>query len=281
MKEPKMWIGGKWVNAVSGKTYKAFNPATEEEIAQIPQGDERDVAKAAEAARNAFPIWSKKSQSERSNILIKIGDSILEHAKELAELDVLEHGTPISKAKMSIGYYSFICKNAAELAKTVMENGESCPPASNTLFYQEREPIGVCSLIIPWNFPITNALTKVSCAIATGNTCILKPPSVCSLTSIKLAEIFEKHDLPAGTVNVVTGPGSSVGLAMSSHPDVRKISFTGSSETGKAIMAAASRTVKRLCMELGGKNPFIVLEDADLEAAVATGVKSRDCSPSP
>jgi len=271
MQSYKMWIGGKWLDAVSGKTYRIVNPATGEEITQVPLGDKRDVDKAVEAARNAFPAWSKKSQTERSAIMMRIAQAIREHAQELGRLDVLEHGTPIKDAIPSVIFSAERIEYCSQVARGFM--GAVQPIKSNVLFYLQREPIGVCSLIIPWNVPLRMIASKLGTALTLGNTCVIKPPSINSLVALRLGKILEELDiLPPGEVNIITGPGGSVGEALSSHPDVGLVSFTGSCETGKAIMQAASQTVKRMILELGGKNPFIVLKDADLNAAVSKAV---------
>ena len=271
MENPRMWIGGKWVDADSGKRYGVFNPSTGEEIARVPLGDESDVNKAVEAAGKAFPIWSKKSQTERSEIVMKIARAIKENTKELSELDTLEHGTPRKDADMAVKFSAERIEYAAQVARGLM--GHVQPVRSDVLFYLQREPIGVCALIIPWNVPLRMIASKLGSALSAGNTCILKPPSINSLVALKVGEILEDLDLlPPGTVNIVTGPGGTVGGALSAHPEVGLISFTGSSETGKSIMRNASQSVKRLVLELGGKNPFIVLKDADLEAAVSKAV---------
>jgi acyl-CoA reductase-like NAD-dependent aldehyde dehydrogenase len=262
-----MWIGGKWVDAASGKTYIDVNPATEETLAQLPLGDIEDVNRAVGAARKAFPIWSTKTQNERSRILNQIAASIKENSQELAQSEILDHGSPVPVANGFAQMVQHHFEYAAEIAKTIMGVGE-IRQYPNTVAYFQREPIGICACIIPWNFPLMVS-AKVAAALAVGNTCVIKPPSICSLPSLKLAEILAEHDLPPGAVNVVTGPGNTVGEALASHRDVNMIGFTGSLSTGKAIMAAASQTVKRLFMELGGKNPFIVLEDADLNVAVS------------
>jgi len=271
MDRKKMWIGGKWVDASSGKTYGVVNPSTEEQIAQIPLGDSNDVNMAVQAARKAIPVWSGKTQTERSEIVIKIAQALKEHTEELAELDILEHGTPKTAAYMAVTFSAERIEYAAHVARGLM--GHVQPIKSDVLFYLQREPIGVCALIIPWNVPLRMIGAKLGSALSVGNTCIIKPPSIDSLVPLKVGEILEELDiLPPGTVNIVTGPGGSVGEALSLHPDVGLISFTGSTETGKSIMSAASSTVKRLLLELGGKNPFIVLEDADLEASVSKAV---------
>jgi acyl-CoA reductase-like NAD-dependent aldehyde dehydrogenase len=267
----KMYINGKWVDAESGKTYSVVNPATEEEIARIPLGDRADVNKAVEAARNAFPIWSKKPQEERSAILHAIADSIEKRLPELIEIDIVDHGSTQMIAGAFASGIPHKFRFAADNSMNLLGVGEVRPTAPGTIPYIKREPIGVCAGIEPWNVPLM-VCEKMSAAMATGNTSVMKPASVNSLAAIKIVEIMEEHDVPPGVMNIVTGPGGTVGEALASHPDVNMVGFTGSCETGKAIMAAASGTVKRLFLELGGKNPFIVLEDADLDAALGTGV---------
>jgi acyl-CoA reductase-like NAD-dependent aldehyde dehydrogenase len=265
MSQHKMWIGGKWVEAESGRTYPVFNPATEAEIAQVPLGGKADVDKAVDAARKAFPIWSKKSQAERSQIAMKIAAILRDNAKELGAIDTLDHGTPVKTAAATVAGKAINFEWAAYNARSLM--GHTVPQSPNELVYLQHEPIGVVALITPWNFPLSMILVKLAPALTLGNTCIIKPPSIDSLAALRLAELLEKLDLPAGTINVVTGPGGTVGGALASHRGVDMVSFTGSCETGKEIMAAASQTVKRLHLELGGKNPVIVLDDADVNAA--------------
>jgi acyl-CoA reductase-like NAD-dependent aldehyde dehydrogenase len=260
-----MWIGQKWVEAESGRTYPVFNPATEAEIAQVPLGGQADVDKAVDAARKAFPIWSKKSQAERSQIAMKIAAILRDNAKELGAIDTLDHGTPVKTAAATVAGKAINFEWAAYNARSLM--GHTVPQSPNELAYLQHEPIGVVALITPWNFPLSMILVKLAPALALGNTCIIKPPSIDSLAALRLAELLEKLDLPAGTINVVTGPGGIVGGALASHRGVDMVSFTGSCETGKEIMAAASQTVKRLHLELGGKNPVIILDDADMNAA--------------
>jgi acyl-CoA reductase-like NAD-dependent aldehyde dehydrogenase len=273
MREYKMWIGGKWLSAASGKTLVTVNPATEEEIARISLGGAEDVNKAVAAARQAFPLWSQKPQAERSRILTRIAAALDEEREELVKLDVLEHGTPVGLSNIFMHVPPEHFEYAAQASRAIM--GEVIPSHPGTLFYVQREPVGVCALITPWNVPLMLITAKLGPALAMGNTCVIKPPSINSLTALRFAEILEKQGLPPGTVNIITGTGSSVGGALAAHPGVDMISFTGSVETGKALMAAASGTVKRLALELGGKNPFIVLEDADVEAAVAKAVSCQ------
>jgi acyl-CoA reductase-like NAD-dependent aldehyde dehydrogenase len=266
MKNYKMWIGGQWVESASGKTYTDVNPATEEVIARLPLGGVEDVDRAVEAARKAFPIWSRKSPKERSAILNRIAASVNEGIEDLAQSEILDHGSPIPVAHVFAQMVVQHFKYAALVGESVTAEGV-IKHHNNTMAYFQREPIGVCACITPWNFPLMVS-AKIAAALAAGNTCVLKPPSICALPALKLAEILSQHDLPPGAVNVVTGPGNTVGEALASHRHVGMVAFTGSHDTGATIMAAASRTVKRLFMELGGKNPFIVLQDANVDAAV-------------
>ncbi len=266
MLTPKMWIDNKWVDAESGKTYKVYNPATEEEIAQVPMADERDVNRAVAAAKKALPVWSSKTQDERTAIINNMANVLKEFVPGIAKLDTLDHGTPHRMAFGMAMSSTAQLEWSAQAARAMM--GEYIPASrKQTMFWLRREPIGVCALIIPWNAPLAMLVTKMSQALATGNTCVIKPPSIDSLTSLEFAKVLEKCNLPEGAVNIITGPGGTVGEALASHPDVGMVSFTGSCETGQRIMELASKTVKRLSLELGGKNPYIVLPDADLNKA--------------
>jgi acyl-CoA reductase-like NAD-dependent aldehyde dehydrogenase len=276
MKQYKMWIGGKWVDADSGKTFPVFNPATEEVIAELPLGDKRDVDKAVEAARKALPVWSRKSQMERSQIVLKIAALIKENVQEFAKIDTLDHGMPVQQAagrpSGSVNDFEWAAFNTRSLM------GHTIPVSPDELAYLQWEPVGVVALITPWNVPLGMITERLGPALAMGNTVVIKPPSVDALAAFKLAELLATIDtlgLPPGTVNLITGPGGSVGEALASHRGVDMISFTGSSETGKSIMAAASHTIKRLQLELGGKNPVIILDDADVDTAAAESVTAQ------
>ncbi len=273
MKQYKMWIDGKWVDAESGKTYTVINPATEEEIARVALGGKAEVDKAVAAARKAFPVWSKKPQAERSQICMKIAALMQENANEIGKIDTMEHGTPTKTAGPSVVIGSQRFEWAAYNARSLM--GHTVPANSEELVYLQREPIGVIAIITPWNVPLAMVVGKLAPALALGNTCVIKPPSINSLTSLKLAELLDTLGLPPGTVNVITGPGGVVGEALAAHRGVDMVGFTGSCETGKMIMSLASQTVKRLQLELGGKNPVIILDDADIDAAVADMVTGQ------
>lgn len=268
----KMWIGGKWVDSESGKTFPTYNPATGEEIARVPVAGRGDVDRAIAAARKALPVWSKKTPAERSAILYKLADKIAEYAPELAELDVTNHGTPIAFAGGGVMMLPETFRYFAQVSRSFM--GQVINARPDKFFYLQREPRGVCALFIAWNGPLINTGFKLPAALATGNTCVIKPSSVCSLEILKLGEILEKVDLPPGTINIVTGSGETVGETLAAHPGINMISFTGSNQTGKRILALASHTVTPVTLELGGKNPWIVLEDADIDAAVANAMPS-------
>lgn len=266
MQNLNMYIGGEWVSACSGKTFTTINPATCEEVACVPMGDERDVDKAVKAARAAFPAWSRLKQAERTALMNKVAAVIRENAAELALCDVREHGTPHNDAFGVVMGAAAKFENNGDIAQALM--GVQIPMEPGKLSYFRREPFGVAGLIIPWNLPIIVTCVKLSAVIAVGNTCVIKPPSINSGTILKLAEVLEKAGLPKGVINVVTGPGGAVGEAIAAHPDVDIIGFTGSSETGKDVLRHAAGTVKKCVMELGGNNPVIIYPDADLDAAV-------------
>jgi acyl-CoA reductase-like NAD-dependent aldehyde dehydrogenase len=268
----KMWIGGKWVDAESGKTFDTYNPATGEKYAQVPQGDKADVDKAVEAARKAFPIWSQTSINDRISYINKIVAALRKRFPEMVDLEVTDHGTPIKIARGLMGGAPGDWEFTVQSIRSIV--GEVIPSAWPALFYTRREPRGVCALINPWNVPTAGAMIKLSACLSTGNTCVFKPSSISPLGILKVGEAIEEAGLPTGTVNIVTGPGGSVGESLVTHPDVRMVSFTGSSEVGRRLMSIAAASIKKLQMELGGKNPFIVLADANIDAAAKRGVST-------
>jgi acyl-CoA reductase-like NAD-dependent aldehyde dehydrogenase len=277
MRKFKMWIGGEFVNSDSGKTFATRNPATGEEISEVPLADKSDVDKAVAAARKAFAAWSKKAQAERSEIIMRIAAAVREHMDELVKLETMEHGSPSWLAenmlKFAAGNIEFAASiarnNVGEVLPPILNMGEPGQVEPNVASYLKHEPIGVCALITPWNVPSLMIASKIAPCLAVGNTCVVKPPSINSMIGLRWAELLAELDLPPGIVNIITGPGGTVGDVLASHPGVNMISFTGSCETGKDILTAASRTVKRVQMELGGKNPVIILEDADLDYTAA------------
>lgn len=263
----KMWIDGQWLEAESGKTFSTINVTTGETLGSAPLADKIDVDKAVVAARRALPIWSEKSPGQRSVIVASIADAIRKHAKEMAHLDALEHGLP---EHIAIGPTMGAAGNFEQAAAYSRHlEGHTIPSNSDRMYSLERVPVGVCALITPWNMPFFLMAQKVALSLAAGNTCVLKAPSINALTSLKFAEILaEVEGLPKGVVNVITGPGSTIGSYLAEHPDVDCVGFTGSTETGVSIMQAAAPTLKKLVMELGGKNPAIIFPDANLDRAV-------------
>jgi len=267
MKDYKMWINGKFVDSESGKTYSVLNPTTEEEITKLPLGTKADADMAVAAAKKAFSVWSKLPQAERSQMMHKIADAIREHSEELIELDILDHGSLRFSAGWMVSWAIDNFEWAASASKSITGDLlQQVDPGRKIIL--QREPIGVSALITPWNVPLSSFSAKVGASLAVGNTCVVKPPSIDALSTMRLAEILSELDIPKGVINIITGSGTSIGEALASHPDVDLISFTGSCEVGKRIMEVSSPTLKRLQLELGGKNPVIVFEDADINTAV-------------
>lgn len=266
IKTYQMLIDGKWVDAESGETFLTVNPATQEKLARVPKAGEADVDKAVKAARRAYPAWKALTQADRNVYMNRIAAAIRENAKELATCEALEHGTPYEDAfgvcMGAAGKFEY----AASIALALM--GSQTPMPSGQLSYYKRGPMGVCALIIPWNFPVIMLAVKASAALAVGNTCVIKPPSINSMTDLVFARIIQSAGLPDGVVNIITGSGETVGKMLCSHPDVDIIGFTGSSETGQNVLRYAAPTVKKCVMELGGNNPVLVYPDADLDALI-------------
>ena len=264
----KLLINNEWRAAASGKTMDVINPATEEVIAQVPSAGIQDLDAAAGAARAALGgPWGAMSARERGRLVRKLGDRLLERADEVARLETMHNGKPISESRqIEIPAAAECFEYYGGWSDKVM--GETIPVKGNYLTYTLREPIGVVAAIVPWNFPLLLAAWKVAPALACGNTVILKPASQTPLTALALGEIAIEVGLPPGVLNVLTGPGSTLGQAIVEHPGIDKIAFTGDTITGKGIMRGAAGTLKKITLELGGKSPNIVLPDADIEAAI-------------
>src|SRR6058998_1242471 len=263
----QLFIDGQFVDAESGKTFNSPNPATGETFAEVAEADKADVDKAVAAARKAFDgKWSKMSARDRGRLLYKLSQLIERDAAQLAELETRDNGKPIKEST----YIDLpgVVENFEYFAgwSTKIE-GETIPVPGQMFNYTLREPVGVCGQIIPWNFPLLMAAWKLAPALAAGNTIILKPAETTPLTSLLLAEIIQEAELPPGVVNIITGAGGT-GAALVAHPDVDKIAFTGSTEVGKRIQRSAAGTKKKLTLELGGKAPNIVFEDAPLDQAI-------------
>jgi aldehyde dehydrogenase (NAD+) len=264
----KLLINNVCRDAAGGKTMEVINPATEEVIATVASADKSDVDEAVKAARAALNgPWGKMSARERGRLVSKLADRLMERADEVARLETLHNGKPIFESRqIEIPAAAECFEYYAGWADKIM--GETIPVKGNYLTYTLREPLGVVAAIVPWNFPLLLAAWKVAPALACGNVVILKPASQTPLTAIALGEIAVEVGLPPGVLNIVTGPGSSVGQAIVEHPGIDKIAFTGDTSTGKGIMRAAADTLKKITLELGGKSPNIVLADADIDAAL-------------
>ncbi|MGH8011242.1 MAG: aldehyde dehydrogenase family protein [Candidatus Binataceae bacterium] len=269
----KLLVGGKWMAAKSGKTFETINPATEEALALIAEGDKADVDEAAKAARKAFEEgrWPKISPHQRARYLFKIADLIEKHADELATLESLDNGKPLAQARAvdipgsaaTFRYYA---------GWTTKIYGETNPSDSTMFNYTLREPLGICGQIIPWNFPLSMASWKIAPALACGNTVILKPAEQTPLTALRLGELILEAGLPDGVVNIITGFGPGAGSAIAEHPDIDKVAFTGSTEVGKLILQASAGNLKHVSLELGGKSPNIIFPDADMQQAVSNAM---------
>ncbi len=268
-KAKRLFIDGKWVEAASGKTFETINPSTGEVLASVAEGDSEDIDRAVEAARRAFNgPWSKFKPFDRQNLLLKLAELVEANFDELAALDTLDMGAPITRTKgnrlRALGMLRYYAGQATSIHGETIENSLPGEYVSFTL----KEPVGVVGAIVPWNGPLTATIWKIGPALATGCTVVLKPAEEAPLTSLRLAELCQEAGVPPGVVNVVTGYGETAGAALSGHPDVDKVAFTGSHLTGQKIIQASAGNLKRVSLELGGKSPDIVFADADLDAAV-------------
>ncbi|MDG4792986.1 aldehyde dehydrogenase family protein [Micromonospora sp. WMMD1082] len=261
------WINGGVVPAGSADTTTVINPATGEIVAEVPAGTAADVARAVAAARAAFPGWAATPPAERAAVVRRIGAGLGGRSEEIAAAITAEMGSPIAMSRTAqIGFPLAVAESFATLAGDFAWTEE----VGTSLVV--REAIGVVGAITPWNFPLQQIVSKLAPALVAGNTMVFKPSEVAPLTARILAEVTAEAGLPAGVFNVVYGTGAVVGEAISAHPDIDMISFTGSTRAGKRISAVASETVKRVALELGGKGANVILDDADLPQAVQTGV---------
>ena len=269
IKPGKLFINGRWVDSVSGKAFDTLNPATEKVITSVAEGDSADIDLAVAAAREAFENgpWKKTDARDRGRILLKIAGLIERNKDELALLDTLDNGKPINETTnadipLVIDCFLYYAGWADKI------HGETIPVRGDFFNYTLREPVGVVGQIIPWNFPLLMAAWKIAPALACGNTIVLKPAEQTPLSALRLGEICQEAGLPDGVLNIVTGYGPTAGAALAEHMDVDKIAFTGGSATGRIIMQAASKNLKRISLELGGKSPNIVFADSDIDSAV-------------
>lgn len=267
------FINGQWTPSASGEFMDVINPATSEVVAKVSRGNTEDVNKAVQNAKEVFDsgVWSKKSQAERTQIMMQFAGKIKDHAQEIIYLEGISTGATLRKlGGADIRQLILSLTQTAELAQkfkavTPLPVVEALGANRSLLV---REPLGVVAAITPFNFPIVLAMWKIAPAIAMGNSIVIKPASDTPLGTLKLAQLAVEAGIPPGVINVITGPGAEVGDALVTHPDVSKVAFTGSTEVGKKIMAQAAGTVKKVTLELGGKAPAIVLPDVDLEVAI-------------
>ena len=272
----KMIIGGELVDSVSGQTYEVRNPATGEVVDKVPKGTAKDVEQAIGVAESAFKEWSDVSPEDRGKMLLNAGELIKQKSNEIAQLLTQEQGKTFFEAGLEIHHLVHGLEFYAGLASKV--RGAHVPlPQKGAYGMVIRQPIGVCGGIVPWNFPLTLMGTKLGPALAAGNTIIIKPATTTPLATLLCIEQIQKatygegkqqKTLPKGAVNVVTGPGSTVGEELLKNPRTRRIAFTGSTEIGRHVMEVAGREIKRITLELGGSDPMIVMEDANLDLAV-------------
>ncbi|WP_345242565.1 betaine-aldehyde dehydrogenase [Pontibacillus salipaludis] len=263
------YINGKWVGADSGDTRTIINPYNQEVIATVPEGNETEAKEAIAAAREAFDNgeWASTPATERGAIVRTIAEFIERDKEELAYLESLDTGKTVEESRGDMEDIAGVFRYYAELADK--DGGEMIDsPVANSISKVVREPVGVCGQITPWNYPLLQASWKLAPALATGNTLIMKPSEITPLTTVKVFQLIEEAGVPAGVANLVLGAGSTIGAELSANEDVDLISFTGGIVTGKKIMQAASSNVKKLALELGGKNPNIIFADADFETAV-------------
>jgi succinate-semialdehyde dehydrogenase/glutarate-semialdehyde dehydrogenase len=279
LKDPSLfrqqgYIDGKWADADSGKTLPVDNPATGEILGTVPNMGAAETRRAIEAANAAFPAWRAKTAKERAIILRRWFDLLMANQEDLARLMTAEQGKPLAESRGEISYAASFIEWFAEEAKRVY--GDTIPPhQSDKRIVVIKEPIGVCAAITPWNFPAAMITRKAGPALAAGCTMVLKPATQTPYSALALAELAERAGVPKGVFSVVTGSATAIGGEITSSPLVRKLSFTGSTEIGKLLMEQCARTVKKTSMELGGNAPFIVFEDADLDAAVEGALLSK------
>jgi len=273
----QLLINGRWVDSASGETFVTYNPADGSELARIASAGSEDVDRAARAARDALEngAWSKTTPAARARLIWRLADALEKHLDEFAHLETLDNGKPLRDARM------VDLPHAIELLRyyagwSTKLNGEQVPLSNPGRWhaYTIREPVGVVGQIVPWNAPLMMAVAKIAPALAAGCTVILKPAEQTPLTALRLGQLICDIGFPDGVVNILTGFGETAGAAITAHPGVDKITFTGSTETGRIIIQAAAGTFKRVTLELGGKTPVIVFPDADLDKAVEGAARS-------
>ena len=268
------WVNGQWSDARSGKTITVTNPVDGTALGSVPSLSAEETRGAIHAAETAFDNWRRLTAKERSTILLKWYDLMMQHQEDLARILTSEQGKPLAEARGEITYGASFVQWFAEEAKRVY--GDTIPAGSiDQRIMVIRQPVGVCAAVTPWNFPAAMITRKVAPALAAGCTMVVKPASQTPLTALALAELSRRAGLPDGIFNVVTGSAAEIGAELTANPVVRKLSFTGSTEVGRQLMAECAQTVKKVSLELGGNAPFIVFDDADLTRAVEGAMISK------
>ncbi|HEY8507632.1 MAG TPA: NADP-dependent succinate-semialdehyde dehydrogenase [Steroidobacteraceae bacterium] len=268
------FIGGEWVNADNGATVPVHNPATSEVIGTVPKMGRAETRRAIEAAAAAMPAWAAKTAKERAVILRRWHDLMMANQEDLAILMTAEQGKPLAESRGEIAYAASFIEWFAEEGKRLY--GDVIPPhQADKRIVVLRQPVGVVAAITPWNFPSAMIARKVAPALAAGCTFVCKPATQTPFSALAMAELGARAGIPPGVLNIVTGDSGEIGGEMTSNPTVRKLTFTGSTEVGKKLMAQSAGTLKKLSMELGGNAPFIVFDDADLDAAVQGAIASK------
>ncbi|WP_277345504.1 aldehyde dehydrogenase family protein [Pseudomaricurvus alkylphenolicus] len=270
-KPHQLFIGGQWCAAADGGTFTVENPATTQVIAEVADAAEDDVNAAVAAARDTLDTeWKQVSPSERTRLMLRLADAIEAHAEELGQIITLENGKPYTNAQQGeVRITANIIRYFAGWPSKIEGSTIPVSPSSGEpmLNYTLREPVGVCALVVPWNFPLSMCAWKLGPALATGCASVLKPAEQTPLVAIRLVELIEACGFPAGTVNLITGFGAKAGAPLAAHPGVDKIAFTGSTQVGRLIAQAATGNMKKVSLELGGKSPNIILPDADIKRA--------------
>ena len=268
------YIDGQWVSADSGATRAVRNPATAETVSTVPNAGAAETRRAIEAASRAFPAWRTKTADERARILRRWYELMLTHQEDLASLMTSEQGKPLTESRGEIVYAASFIEWFAEEARRLY--GDTIPsPWQDARIIVTREPVGVCAAITPWNFPAAMITRKVAPALAAGCTIIVKPAIQTPLSALAMAELAARAGVPAGVLSVVTGDARTIGGELTSNARVRKVTFTGSTQVGRLLAAQCAPTLKRMSLELGGNAPFIVFDDADLDAAVKGAMTSK------
>jgi succinate-semialdehyde dehydrogenase/glutarate-semialdehyde dehydrogenase len=268
------YVDGAWIAADSGKRFAVSNPANGAKIAEVPDLGAAETRRAIAAANSAYPAWRAKSGKERAAVLRAWFNLLMANADDLAAIMVTEQGKPLAEAKGEVAYGASFIEWFAEEAKRVY--GDQIPTVwGDKRLFAMKEPIGVCAAITPWNFPIAMITRKIAPALAAGCTVVAKPAEQTPLSALAIAELAARAGLPKGVLNIVTGDAAAIGGELTANPVVRKLSFTGSTEIGKLLMRQCAGTVKKISLELGGNAPFIVFDDADLDAAVEGAIASK------